>query len=330
MSVRANPTAIGAFLLGAAAIFVLGIAVLASASWFQQREVFVSFFSESINGLEVGAPVKYQGVPIGSVTGVAIQIDRIGKTFKVPVEYEIELEKLETLTGSYVDLSDATTRAQQIADGLRVQLQMESMVTGILYLELSYVPEAAAADLAPRRTEHPELPTMPSLMAALGTGAGSVVADVVKVLFQVNEMLAEIDMPEINAAVVATAQSVQRLVDAPEIRAALRDLPIATAQVTKTMVAVERLALTADSSIGPIGVQAERATNELTSTMQALRRTLEQTEGLLSTDSGIGYELQGALASLKAAADALQLLVTTLEQSPDILLRGKKPPERRP
>ena len=116
MSVRANPTAIGAFLLGAAALIVVGLAILASASWFQHRTQFVSFFGESINGLEVGAPVKYQGVPIGSVTGVAIQIDRVGKTFQVPVQYEIELEKLVTVSGSFVDLSDATTRAQQVAD----------------------------------------------------------------------------------------------------------------------------------------------------------------------------------------------------------------------
>lgn len=330
MSARANPTAIGAFLIGAAALLVGGAAVLASTSWFEQRTVFVSFFSESINGLELGAPVKYQGVPIGTVTEVAIQIDRVGKTFQVPVQYEIDLKKLQTPRGGFVNLEDASVRREQIADGLRVQLQMESMVTGQLYLELSYDPEANPPELEARVTEHPELPTKASLMAALGTGAGSVVADVVKVLFQVNEMLAEIDMPEINAAVVATAQSVQRLVDAPEIRAALRDLPVATSQVTRTMVAMEHLAITADSAVGPVAVQAERATTELTSTLQALRRTLEQTEGLLSTDSGIGFELQGALASLKEAADALQLLVTTLEQSPDILLRGKKPPEPRP
>jgi paraquat-inducible protein B len=152
----------------------------------------------------------------------------------------------------------------------------------------------------------------------------------VKVLFQVNTLLAEIDMKEINGAVVATAQSVQRLVDAPEIRRALRELPRATAQVTRTMVAVERLARTADSAVGPVAVHTERAAAELASTLQAMRRTLEHAEGLLSTDSGVGFELQGALASLKEAADALQLLVTTLEQSPDILLRGKKPPEKRP
>jgi paraquat-inducible protein B len=330
MSVRANPTAIGAFIIGAALLLVAGAAVLASASWFETRTTFASFFAESINGLEIGAPVKFQGVPIGTVTGLTIQIDRVGKTFQVPVQYEIDLEKLQTLRGSFVDLADPTVRAAQIADGLRVQLQMESFVTGQLYLELSYDPDAKPPELEPRITEFPELPTTPSLMAALGTGAGSVVTDVVKVLFQVNQLLSEIDMPEINAAVVATAQSVQRLVDAPEIRATLREMPLATAQVTRTMSAVEQLARTADSAVGPIGVQAERATTELANALAALKRTLEQTEGLLSTDSGIGFELQGALASLKEAADALQLLVTTLEQSPDILIRGKKPPERRP
>ncbi len=330
MSARANPTAIGAFLIGAVVIAIGGLAVLASATWFHKESTFVSFFGESINGLELDSPVKFQGVPVGNVTSLGIQIDRVGKTFQVPVEFEIDLRKLQTLRGSFVDLENPAVLKEQIADGLRVQLQMESMVTGQLYLELSYNPKAAPPVLEQRVTKYAELPTTPSLMSALGTGAGSVVQEVVRVLFQVNALLDEIDMPEINAAVVSTAQSVRRLVDAPEIRQALREMPVATAQVTRTMVAVERLATTADSAIGPIGVHAERATTELATALQVLRRTLEQTEGLLSVDSGIGYELQGALASLKEAADALQLLTTTLEQSPDILLRGKKPPERRP
>lgn len=330
MSIRAQPAAIGAFLIGALAIAVGGVAVLASSRWFETRSVFISFFAESVNGLEVGAPVKFQGVPVGSVTELMIQIDRIDKTFQVPVRYDIDLSKLRTLRGTFVDLDDATVRAQQVADGLRVQLQMESIVTGQLYLEISYDSGAKAAVLEPHVTEWPELPTTPSLMAALGTGAGSVVADVVKVLYRVNELLGEIDMPEINAAVVATAQSVQRLVDAPEIRAALVKVPIAADQVTRTMAAVEKLAVTTEGAVGPVALQAERATTELAASLLVLRRTLEETQGLLSMDSGIGYEIQAALSSLKEAADAMQLLTTTLEQSPDILLRGKRPPEKKP
>lgn len=330
MSLRANPTAIGLFLIGAVVIIVGGTAVLASATWFEKRSTFVSFFSESINGLEYGAPVKFQGVPVGTVTELMIQIDRTGKTFQVPVRYEIDLTKLQTLRGTFVNLADPQVRAQQIADGLRVRLQMESIVTGLLYLELSYNADAKPPELEPRVTEWPELPTTPSLMAALGTGAGSVVSDVVKVLYKVNTLLAEIDMKGINSAVVSSAQSIQRLANAPELRAALQKLPEVTAQIARTMTAVEKLATTADGAVGPLAVQAERATTELATSLQVMRKTLEEAQGLLSMDSGIGFEIQAVLSSLKEAADAMQLLTTTLEQSPDILLRGKKPPERKP
>jgi len=326
MSIRANPTAIGAFIIGAVAITVAGTSVLASATWFQTRPTFVSYFSESVNGLENGAPVKFQGVPVGNVTELSIQIDREGRTFQVPVTYVVDLSKLMTLNGPFMDLADPAELERQISDGLRAQLQMESIVTGQLYIELSYDTAAAPPVLEPHTTRYPEIPTTPSLMAALGTGAGSVVADVIKILFRVNELLEEIDMPEINNALVATAQSVRQLVEAPEIRAALAQLPEAAEQVTRSMAAIETLAGTANAAIGPIGAQIDIATTELASALQVMRRTLQDAQGLLSTDSGIGFEIQAVLSSLKEAADALQLLATSLEQSPDILLRGKKPP----
>jgi paraquat-inducible protein B len=326
MSIRANPTAIGAFIIGGIALSIAGASILASATWFQQRSTFVSFFSESVNGLEAGAPVKFQGVPVGTVEELLIQINRTDKTFQVPVTYEVDLSKLITLSGAFVDLSAPGELDRQIAEGLRARLQMESIVTGQLYIELSYDTAAAPPVLEPHLTKFPEIPTTPSLMAALGTGAGSVVADVMKVLFSVNTLLDEIDMPAINAAVVGTSQSVQRLADAPELHAALKQLPAITAQVSRSMVAVESLAVTANDAVGPIGKQVEQATTELASALQVMRKTLQDAQGLISTDSGIGFEIQAVLASLKSAADALQLLTTTLEQSPDILLRGKKPP----
>jgi paraquat-inducible protein B len=325
---RANPTAIGLFMLGALGIAVAGTAILAGNTWFQRRTTFVSFFSESVNGLEVGAPVKFQGAPVGSVTQMLIQIDQRDKTFQVPVVYKIDVTQLRTQRGSFVDLENPAVLRQQITDGLRARLQMESLVTGQLYVELSYNPEAAPPDLESRATKWPEVPTTPSLMAALGTGAGSVVADVMKVLFQVNEMLAEIDMPQINAAVVASAQSIQRLVNAPEIRSALSEVPAMSAQVTRTMAAVETLAGRADTAIGPITIHLEGATKEMNATLQSLRRTIDETHGLLSSDSRLGFGLEAALASMRDAAEALRLLATSLQQNPDMLLRGKKPPDK--
>lgn len=329
MSIRANPTAIGLFLIGAIVLAIGGTAMLASITWFEKRSTFVSFFQESVNGLENGAPVKFQGVPIGSVTGILIQIDQRDKTFQVPVQYEIDLTRLTTQLGTYVDLANPAVMRQQIADGMRAQLQMESIVTGQLYIELSYKTDPAPAELATAATRFPEIPTSPSLMAALGTGAGSLVADMMRVLFQVNQMLAEVDMPEINAAVVASAEAVERMVNSPEIIAALAQVPIMTEQVNQTMVQIEKLVASADAVINPMQEQFSNTNAELVATLRALRTTAEGLEGLVSTDSGLGYGMQDTMASLKEAADALRLLAASLEQNPDMLIRGRKPPEDR-
>ncbi len=327
MSIRANPTAIGAFLIGALVLLIAGTVTLASTAWFDERSTFISFFTESVNGLENGAPVKFQGVPVGNVTALRIQIDERDRTFQVPVEYEVDVTRLRTQMGTFVDLENPAVLERQIAAGLRAQLQLESIVTGQLYIELTYRPDAPPPELEDRRTTWPEIPTSPSLLAALGTGAGSLVADILRVLFQVNEMLADIDMPQINAAVMASAEAVENLVAGPELQAALAQLPGLTAHANQTMEDLGRLVVNADSAIAPLQLQIEGTTTELTATLEAMRRTLEETHGLLSTDSGLGYELQETLTSLREAADALSLLVTSLEQNPDMLLRGRKPPE---
>lgn len=327
MSVRANPTAIGLFFLGALAIAVIGTALLASATWFQQRTTFISFFPESVNGLENGAPVKFQGVPVGSVSAINVRIDQRDNTFAVPVEYEIDLKKLLTPRGTYVNLADTVVLRQQIENGLRVQLQMESLVTGILYLELGYRTDSTPPRLE-TASEYPEIPSTPSLMAAIGGGAGSLLSEMMKILNRVNDMLVDVNMREINAAVVKSTKAFEDLVNSPELRATLVQLPGATAQLHRTLARAESLATRATVAIDPMQVQMTGMSTEAISTLQALRKTLDETHGLLSADTGPGYALTGALNSLREAADALRALITSLEQNPDMLLRGKKPPEK--
>lgn len=326
MSRRANPTTIGVFLLGALALTVLAVAALASNAWFERRTSFIAFFPESVNGLENGAPVKFQGVPVGAVSEIMIEINQQDMTFQVPVKFDVDLRRLTTHLGTYVKLGDTAVLRQQIENGLRAQLQMESIVTGLLYIELAYRTDSTPPRLANSSNDYPEIPTTPSLMAAIGGGAGSVLSDVMKILNRVNDMLADFNTEEINHAVVQSANAVEQLVSSPELKAALREMPGVTQQLNRTMAEVQRLATRAEAAIDPMQTQIAGASTEAIATLQALRKTLDETHGLLSADAGPGYALQGALTSLRDAADALRLLISSLEQNPDMLLRGKKPP----
>lgn len=326
MSRRANPTTIGLFMVGALVLATLAVAVLASTAWFQRRTTFIAFFPESVNGLENGAPVKFQGVPVGTVTDIMIQINQQEKTFQVPVKFEVDLTRFTTPAGTYVDLSDTVVLRQQIENGLRAQLQMESFVTGLLYIELAYRTDSTPPRLADASDKWPEIPTSPSLMAAIGGGAGSLLSEAMKILNRVNDMLAEVDLPEINKAVVQSARAIEQLMASPEIKETLKELPALTAQINRTMASLDSLSNRANAAIDPLSAQLTSTSTEATATLKSLRKTLDETHGLLSADAGPGYALQGALTSLREAADALRLLITSLEQNPDMLLRGKKPP----
>lgn len=327
MSIRANPTAIGLFMLGALAVIVVGVAALASTAWFGDRHTFVSYFDESVNGLERGAPVKYQGVPVGSVNELMVRIDRDDKTFRVPIQYEIDLRKLTTETGSFLNLDQAAVLRQQVEDGLRAQLQMESLVTGQLYIELTYRPDAGPPEME-EATIYPEIPTTPSLLAAFGTEAGSMVADVLQILYRVNEMLEEVDMREINTAVVASAQAIERLVGSEELVRAVGEVPEMAEQLGRTLEEMERLAERIGGSIGPMQAGMETTMEEATMTLRAARQAIEEMRGSFTMDSGIGYDLEQTLTGLREAAEAFRMLAISLERNPDMLIRGLRPPGR--
>ncbi|CAN5806122.1 MlaD family protein [soil metagenome] len=328
MKKTANPTTIGLFLVVALLLAVVGVAALASLAWFEDRTTFVSYFPESVNGLERGAPVKFQGVTVGSVTELLIQIDPSDRTSTVPVRYEVDVERLTTGRGTYVALDDPEVLERQIAAGLRAQLQMESIVTGQLFIELSYRTDPPPPTRTARLQDHPEIPTRPSLFAAFGTEGGSLVDQVLEILRQVNDMLGEVDMAGISESVVASAQAIEQLVASEGLERAMAEFPELAASLGRTMEKTEDLVERLGEAIDPLQLQAEGTLEELSLTLQSTRMTLEESRGLISSDTGVGYRLEQALTSLAEAAEALRVLAVTLERNPDMLIRGTPPPRR--
>ena len=70
---RANPKVIGAFVVGAVALVVVGVLLLGGAEWLAEKRTFVAYFEGSVKGLNVGAPVEFQGVKVGAVTDIQLQ-----------------------------------------------------------------------------------------------------------------------------------------------------------------------------------------------------------------------------------------------------------------
>ena len=95
MSKKANPTLIGVFVLGAAALVVIGLLTWSSGVFAPARDTYVLYFDGSVKGLDIGAPVLIRGVRVGSVTDIQVQIEPDpAQLFSVPVFIQIEPERI--------------------------------------------------------------------------------------------------------------------------------------------------------------------------------------------------------------------------------------------
>ena len=123
MNKKISPTLIGAFVIGAIALLVIAIIVFGSGRLFRQTREFVLYFETSVNGLRVGAPVKFKGVEIGSVKNIVLQLEKDTQVARIPVIIEIDLEKLTARGAAGTIAEDPEAFRKAITDlGLRGQL----------------------------------------------------------------------------------------------------------------------------------------------------------------------------------------------------------------
>ena len=128
MSKKANPTVIGIFVVLAIALAAVAIIILGSGKLFAETEPYVLYFEGDLSGLDVGAPVAYQGVQVGSVTAIKLQYNTDSGEIFIPVYIELETDLIE-----YVGSHAAGKGLEyHIEKGMRAQLHSQSLVTGKL------------------------------------------------------------------------------------------------------------------------------------------------------------------------------------------------------
>jgi paraquat-inducible protein B len=120
------------------------------------------YFDESVKGLSVGAPVLFQGVQIGSVTSIVLQVDPVKMQTHIPVIIEYEPEKFQVATAGQKIHRDPLKNISKLIDmGLRAQLVMQSFITGQLMIQLDFHPDTPVV-LKDINKDYIEIPTIPS------------------------------------------------------------------------------------------------------------------------------------------------------------------------
>ena len=90
MSKPVNPYTIGAFLVGSLVLLIAAILIFGGGEFFKKKTKYVVFFDSALNGLNIGAPVKLQGVQIGTVKEISLEIDLKFSRIVKPVVIEFD------------------------------------------------------------------------------------------------------------------------------------------------------------------------------------------------------------------------------------------------
>ena len=330
MSKQANPFAVGAFLVGALMLLTAAVMVFGGSDFFKHKKRFVIFFESGLNGLNIGAPVKLQGVQIGNVAEISLEMDAAsGRIFK-PVVIEIEPGLLRDFSGQPVEKHSDHARnedAQRMIDaGLKARLETQSLLTGLLYVDLNFYHDKPVMLVNLDYKDLPELPSVPSTVDEIRNIADEIINKVQHLpLEQMVKDLSEtfqeardlIKSDDTKTSIKALAKSLQEtqalmLTLNAQIGPLLQNV---NTSVTETRSGVKDL----NKQLAPVLKAAEQSLNTTTLVLQDSQQTMRAFETLATPDSPLGQ----ALLEMRDAARALHDLAESLERQPDELLYGK-------
>jgi len=139
---------------------------------------YVMYFNGSVRGLTEGAPVQLRGIPIGTVTGISLELDARTADIRIPVTVDLEPDRIKEIN-KQPNVSNKDMVSRLISKGLRAQLQTGSLLTGQLLVDLDFHPSSKVA-LHSNNSPYPEFPTIPSSLDQFTHSAQTIMDKVAK------------------------------------------------------------------------------------------------------------------------------------------------------
>jgi phospholipid/cholesterol/gamma-HCH transport system substrate-binding protein len=296
-----NYTLVGAFVLGLGALLVAGVLWLASGGAWQTRyDVYQAVEEESVAGLNINAPVKYNGVDVGKVQA-------------------IELDHTNPKT---VNLFFAIKRATPVKEDTIAILKTQGL-TGIAYVELSGGSVASPLLRAKEDALYPVIRTAPSLSARLENVLSSVLAKLDDTSNNINAILSKENQAALShtladvAVIVRTVAARQDSIDSGLADAARTLKNSAKASVSLDQLA-DRIGRAADA-VENMGVAVAKTSVSAGAAVDLVGSDVKR----FSTETL--PELQRLLGELSSLSSSLRLLTEQTRRDPKGLIFGHTP-----
>ncbi|MGB1111419.1 MAG: intermembrane transport protein PqiB, partial [Gammaproteobacteria bacterium] len=310
-------------------------------SSYTQKVQFVLFFDGSVRGLSPGAPVEFYGIRVGSVKDLRLEYDLDENSFRLPVLIELEPQRIIPRGG---EANGATSggakpgqaeldRLQLINDlvdqGLRARLEMGSLITGQLFVDLVMLPDTEIQQ-ADASVAIPQLPTVPAKLDQLAGSVEGVLKQLGEVDFAgisdelkqtlegANELVHSQHLKQALVELENTLKGSSELANDAGLRATLARLDESSRSLNVILSAFEKRA---DSLAG----NSDAALSEGHKALAQARKTMTLIDAILAEDSQMQYNANRMTRELAETARSIRNFVQYLERNPDAMLFGKRP-----
>jgi ABC-type transporter Mla subunit MlaD len=326
MSTARSHWKLGLFVVGGAALVLASLAFLGARSMQREVGLYVSYFDESVQGLEVGSPIKFRGVTVGTVSRIQVAPDHR----HVQVESALALEELDRLgldRGPEPALFGAPRTLAMAAD-LRLQLA-SSGLTDVKFLQLDFFDLISnPSPELPFETPLNMIPTTPSMMKNLGDSLLLVVGRLPRIVAQTEALLDVVD-----GIVRETAE--RRFPERIAGSLDRIDALLGGARSTLDRANVAGLSQGASRTLDKVDAAVDHL-DELIARVDAkdgllasVHRASDAVGEALGDARGLGGQLVLTLRSVLASARSLRAVTEALEEDPDMFVKGRSPEARR-
>lgn len=332
-----KPSLIGAFVLGGLLLGVAVVFLLSDSGLTRQSSKFMLYFEGDIKGLQVGAPVNFRGVKIGQVESMSIDYDSRNKRFYIPVVISIE-DRMVGYDGIKRSSEGLFNTQQMIRQGLRARLNLQSIITGKLEIELDLIPDSPMRLVGDGNTQYPEIPTVQSSLEKIASALEElplqrIIRRVSAILDVIDKALAEGRLEKALDSLVRVTERLDNITrqlerETPELLAnsqgGLRDARALMAELGTTAREMRQLLKHAG---GRLDVAFDNWDTTLASgetTFEQVRQVADSADQVIRQDSPLISELNATLRELTAAARSIRVMSDYLERHPEALLQGKQ------
>ena len=298
---------VGFFVLAGALIAVGTVIWLGASQYLQKGERFVTYFDESVQGLQVDSSVKYRGVEIGMVEKIQVAPD-----YRL-----IEVVMKINFSGDAANKTIAKLKAAGI--------------TGIVYVELDHR-KKGDINRTPQINFEPDYPLIPS--------NPSEIQEIVSGVDDVVKKLQDVNFKAISDELVSATKSVNTFFAGQKMTKIISNLETMTQTLADSANQLSKMVgdgradqiLTdardtvhdAKETIGKVKSELEKM--KLTETSAKTNRLIDD---LSRRSKTIATEIQLTGENLRRATDNLDQLIERLKADPSDILFSDPPPKKR-